>query len=84
MSHYYVLWKSGQKSWIEEKDMNCSQILVEFIKNQAEKPVYAHELLEILVNTLSRLLKKISKTSCKMIDVGIKWKIKVLGLEIHI
>jgi len=71
-----VLWESGEKTWVEEEDMNCPQLLVEFTKTVATKTKLPHELLKTLIEALEGFTKEIQNPQCKLTNVGIKRKIK--------
>ena len=73
---YFVLWESEEKTWVEEEDMNCPQLLVEFTKTVATKTKLPHELLETLIEALEGFTKEIQNPQCKLTNVGIKQKIK--------
>ena len=76
MSRYQVLWQSGEKSWVEESDMNCPELLVSFIKTQSKKQKGSHKLLQSLIEALEGVLTQIQNPKCKLTDMGIKKKIK--------
>ena len=78
MSRYFVQWISGEKSWIEEEDMNCPKLLVKFTQRQEKKLSYPHEMLEVLIKALTTIKTDISQPSCNLSIVKIKKRIKEL------
>ncbi len=61
---YLVQWSSGGKSWLDEEDMNCSALLVEFVKKQKSQGSSAnlpHQLLQTLLEVLEGFLKMLSQ-----------------------
>lgn len=57
---YLVQWSSGGKSWLDEEDMNCPSLLVEFVKkqeSQGSSSAPPHQLLQTLLEALEGFLK---------------------------
>jgi hypothetical protein len=54
---YLVEWKSSKQTWIDEEDMNCPELLVEFTKANIAKTNEPHYMLKTLIEALAGMLK---------------------------
>ncbi len=54
---YHVQWSSGEQTWVDEEDLNCPALLIEFVKKQEQQPPPPHHLLQTLLGALEAYLK---------------------------
>ncbi len=69
-------WGSGESSWVEEEDMQCPQLLVEFTKEEERKKKgkTPYALMNTLLDSLNAYLKTMEHTA-KWSEVSMKRKI---------
>lgn len=77
-SRYYVKWTSGEKSWVDEEDMNCPHLLVDFTKREQDKTKAPNEMLEALIEALNGVLKELTKPNSGLFPVTAKRHIRAL------
>lgn len=58
-TRYLVEWSNHKQSWVEEEDMDCPELLVEFTKNNPPKEKEPHHMLKILLEALQGIQKLI-------------------------
>jgi hypothetical protein len=71
---YLIQWKSGDRRWILEKDVD-SKLLIDYIKINGNQQLLPHDMIKLLLNTIELYLNQIRRSN-KLTIAAIKRKIR--------
>ena len=70
---YLVFWKSGERQWILEKNVEDTKLLVKFLKNVEDNLPMSHNMIQLLLDAIKLFIKELESLKNKLSLAAAKW-----------